>query len=71
VKIPGILSLLKPPVIWDGTVTLSGTLPANGRLRLVIREYERHEVDTDHVKIPIGGPDPRLRLVYAETVALT
>ena len=71
VKTPGVLSLLKPPAIWEGTVTLSGILPANGKYRLVIREYERHEVDTDHVKIPIGGPDPRMRLVYAETVALT
>ena len=69
-KNPAILALLQPPAIWEGTVTLPGSAPAKGKLRLAIREYERHEIDTDHIQIPVGGPDPRLRLVYAETVPL-
>lgn len=68
---PGILSLLQPPAIWEGTVTLPTGLQKKGQLRLAIREYERHEVDNDHVIIPIGGPDPRLRLVYAEFMPLS
>ena len=67
---PDILALLRPPAIWEGSVTLPDGVANGARLRLVIREYERHRVDTDHVSVPVGAPDPRLRLVYAEVLAI-
>ena len=50
-----------------GTVTLPAAA-RSGRLRIMIKEYERHQVDEDHVDIVRGQPDPRLRLVYAEAI---
>ena len=64
-----ILAILQPPAIWEGTVTLP-QIRTSVRRRLVIKEYERHVIDDDHVAIVRGQPDPRLRLVYAEAIEL-
>ena len=65
---PDLVALLRPPAIWEGTVTLPKQMKRGSKLRLAIREYEPHRVDTDHVSVPKGAPDPRLRLVYAEFI---
>lgn len=65
-----LVALLRPPTLWEGTVTLPDQRPRPGRLRLAIREYERHQIDSDHITVPPGAPDPHLRLVYAEFVDL-
>ncbi len=67
---PDLVALLRPPTIWEGTVTLPEGIAVGTRLRIVIREYERHRVDTDHISVPEGAPDPRLRLVYAEVLSI-
>jgi hypothetical protein len=64
-----ILAILQPPAIWEGTVTLP-QIGTSVRRRLVIKEYERHVIDGDHVAVVRGQPDPRLRLVYAEAIEL-
>ena len=67
---PEILAILQPPRIWAGRVTVPGNIPAGAELRIMIKEYERHRIDSDHVESPRGGPDPRLRLVFAEAVPI-
>lgn len=67
---PQIVELLRPPAIWEGTATLPAQGIAGKSLRLAFREYERHGIDSDHISIPDGAPDPSLRLVYAEFIKL-
>lgn len=66
---PDLIAALRPPAIWEGSVRLPEGLPEDSRLRLMIKEFELHQVDTDHVE-ESKEADPRLRLVYAEAVSL-
>lgn len=68
---PDLIAELKPPTIWEGTATLPDQLPGAGPLRIAIREFERHQIDSDHVDVPKDGPDPRLRQVYVEFIRLS
>jgi hypothetical protein len=67
---PALLAVLQPPLIWSGRVTVPGNIPASAELRIMVQEYELHRVDSDHVEIPRGGPDPRRRLVFAEAIPI-
>jgi hypothetical protein len=60
---------LRPPLIWEGEITV----PRRRRgeeLRVLVSEYERHMVDTDWSGADQEGPEPGLRLIYAEALKL-
>ncbi|MBE0585684.1 MAG: hypothetical protein IH612_18230 [Desulfofustis sp.] len=64
-----IFAALRPPLMWERTITLPRRR-AGEEFRVMVCEYEKHAVDTDRSKRSESAPDPALRLVYAETLAL-
>ena len=59
----------RPPLIWETNFRLP--LQQEGEeWRVLVMEYERHMVDEDRSPRQDDAPDPALRLVYAEALAL-
>jgi hypothetical protein len=66
-----LIDVLRPPVIGEARIVLPGPRPEGERWRLVVIEYEVRSTDPEHVDpVPPPERDPRLRVVYLETLEL-
>ncbi len=63
-----LVAVLSSPDLHRATVTLPDG-PPQSRYRLLVPEYERWEADAEPSQL-FYGPDPRLRLVFAEAVEI-